>query len=183
MEDNQYRFEHEQAEQWLAHLKAHGFVVVKALSSQEVAQAKDFFWEWLEALGSGIKRDDPSTWVDQSWPGSGSMGFFVSYGGCHSKASWYIRTHTQVKSAFAKIWSTPELITSFDTFISWRPWWNEKSNKCWDPYVENLHIDQNPYHKRGFHCVQGMVPLLDVSSEGAGGLQVVPNTNNDKTQD
>jgi hypothetical protein len=55
------------------------------------------FWEWLEALGSGIKRDDPGTWADQNWPGSGSVGFFVSYGGCHTKASWFIRTHPKVK--------------------------------------------------------------------------------------
>ena len=27
-----------------------------------------------------------------------------------------------------------------------------------------------------------MVPLIDVSADGAGGLQVVPNTNNDETQ-
>ena len=54
------------------------------LQAEEVQRAKDYFWEWLEALGSGIKREDPATWVDANWPGSGSIGFFVSYGGCHS---------------------------------------------------------------------------------------------------
>lgn len=34
------------------------------------------------------------------------MGFFVSYGGCHTKASWMIRTHPKVQQAFAKIWKT-----------------------------------------------------------------------------
>lgn len=110
------------------------------------------------------------------------MGFFVSYGGCHTKASWFIRTHPKVKKTFKTIYDTPQLITSFDTFICWRPWWNEVSNKAWDPYVENLHTDQNPYHKKGFKCVQGMLPLIDVTAEGAGGLQVVPNTNNDICQ-
>ena len=43
-------------------------------------------------------------------------------------------------------------------------------------------MDQNPVHKQGFHCVQGMVPLVDVRADGVGGLQIVPNTNNDKTQ-
>jgi hypothetical protein len=52
----------------------------------------------------------------------------------------------------------------------------------WAPFVENLHIDQNPVQKKGFHCVQGMVPLVDVRSDGVGGLQVVPRTNNDQTQ-
>ena len=57
------------------------------------------------------------------------------------------------------------------------------ANKAWDPYVENLHSDQNPKSKKGFRCVQGMLPLVDVRVDGAGGLQVVPDTNNDKTQE
>jgi ectoine hydroxylase-related dioxygenase (phytanoyl-CoA dioxygenase family) len=57
------------------------------------------------------------------------------------------------------------------------------SNNCWNPYVENLHTDQNPSYKQGFHCVQGMVPLIDVHAGGAGGLQLVHDTNNDKTQE
>lgn len=52
------------------------------------------------------------------------MGFFVSYGGCHTKASWFIRTHPKVKETFKTIYDTAQLITSFDTFICWRPWWN-----------------------------------------------------------
>lgn len=31
--------------------------------------------------------------------------------------------------------------------------------------------------------MQGMVPLVDVRSDGVGGLQVVPSTNNDTVQD
>ena len=110
------------------------------------------------------------------------MGFFVSYGGCHTHASWFIRTRPNVKNAFAAIWNTQSLVTSFDTFISWRPWWNQEQSN-WHPYVENLHVDQNPYHKRGFHCVQGMVPLVDVEKDGVGGLMVVPKTNNDQFQE
>lgn len=44
-------------------------------------------------------------------------------------------------------------------------------------------MDQNPHYKRGFHCVQGMIPLIEVSADNVGGLQVVPQTNNDATQD
>jgi ectoine hydroxylase-related dioxygenase (phytanoyl-CoA dioxygenase family) len=128
-------------------------------------------------------RDEPITWNDKNWPGSGSIGFFVSYGGCHSQASWFLRTRPRVKEVFTKIWSLSELITSFDTFICWRPWWNPLGEGSWEPFVENLHIDQNPVSKRGFHCVQGMIPLVDVRSDGVGGLQIVPRTNNDKTQE
>lgn len=168
----------------MAHLHEHGSVVLRSvLSQEEVRRATELFWEWLEALGSGVRRDDPSTWQDKNWPGSGAIGFCVSYGGCHSHASWFIRTRPRVKAAFASIWSTPNLIASFDTFICWRPWWSKFAQSSWTPFVENLHCDQNPVAKRGFHCVQGMVPLVDVRSDGAGGLQVVPRTNNDRTQD
>lgn len=60
------------------------------------------------------------------------MGFFVSYGGCHTKASWFLRCHPRVQEAFKKIWKTDKLITSFDTMIAWRPWW---VNSSWKPFV------------------------------------------------
>jgi hypothetical protein len=114
----------------------------------------------MEDLGSGIKRNDSETWVNTAWPGLPDMGFFVSYGGAHTKASWFMRTRPKLKEAFAKIWGT---------------------NFKWTPYVENLHCDQNPSSKKGFHCVQGMVPLYKVDE--VGGLMVVPNTNNDHVQE
>ena len=142
-----------------------------------MSQGIDLFWDWMEGLNSGIDRKNPDTWANSTWPGNPDLGFFTSYGGAHSRASWFMRTRPRIKEAFAKIWNTTDLITSFDTFIAWRPWW---LNKSWTPYVENLHIDQNPHNKKGFHCVQGMVPLYDVDE--VGGLMVVPDTNNDDTQ-
>lgn len=104
------------------------------------------------------------------------LGFYSTYGGCHTKASWFIRCHPKVKGSFAKIWKTDNLITSFDTFIGWKPWW---VNKKWKPVVENLHVDQNPSFKKGLKCVQGMVPLKPVKKDYVGGLMTVPFTNND----
>jgi len=77
----------------------------------------------LEGLKSGIRRDDPTTWKNNAWPGVPDIGFFVSYGGCHTKASWYLRCQPKVQEVFKKIWDCEQLITSFDTFIAWRPWW------------------------------------------------------------
>ena len=42
-----------------------------------------------------------------------------------------------------------------------------------------MHIDQNPHFKKGFKCVQGMIPLKRVRKNEVGGLMVVPHTNND----
>ena len=90
-----------------------------------------------------------------------TLGFYSTYGGSHSKASWFIRCNTKVRGCFSKIWNTQDLITSFDTFIGWKPWW---VNPRWKPVVENLHVDQNPFFKKGLKCVQGMVPLKNVKA-------------------
>ena len=46
----------------------------------------------------------------------------------------------------------------------------------------NLHIDQDPFKKRGFHCVQGMVPFLDVTKD-IGGLILVPRSHTEEIQE
>merc|ERR1719390_131282 len=61
-----------------------------------------------------------------------------------------------------------------DTVIAWRPWHVEKS---WRPQTEGLHLDQNPFTKPQLDCVQGMMPLMDVT-EATGGLEVVPGSHN-----
>jgi len=99
------------------------------------------------------------------------------------EASWFLRGLKNVRETFGKIYDTNELITSMDTFIMWRPWKeNPSAKEDWEPSVERLHCDQNPVRKRGFHCVQGMIPLLPVTEE-SGGLQVVPDTNTDEVQE
>lgn len=153
-------------------------MIKAALTEEEVQKGISLFWDWLEGLNSGLKRDDHKTWKNPAWPGVPDLGFFTGYGGAHSQASWFMRTRPKVKEAFSKIWETNDLIVSFDTFIAWRPWWH---NPSWTPFVENLHCDQNPSLKKGFHCIQGMIPLYRVDE--IGGLMVVPDTNNDKTQE
>merc|ERR1712182_86412 len=99
----------------------------------------------------------------------------------HTKASWFLRSHPRVTKAFETIWETTKLLTRFDTFIAWRPWkMDPKTEKIWRPVVENLHIDQNPFHKRGRQAVQGMIPLFPVNSD-IGGLQVIPKSHIDGT--
>jgi len=119
-------------------------------------------------------------------PGVTSLGFLPTHGGGHSAAAWYLRTRPAIQEAFARVWEVKqeELLSSFDTFIVWRPWWDDGNGTyqtSWTPCVENLHVDQNPHYKKGLQCVQGMVPLLPVRKE-IGGLQVVPNTNTAEQQ-
>lgn len=111
--------------------------------------------------------------------GHEAHGLLLLVRGCHTRASWYLRLHPGVRRAFSAIWNTDGLITSFDTFIGWKPWW---LNPEWKPSVENLHVDQNPFHKKGFQCVQGMIPPKRVRKDEVGGLMVVPGSNNEEVQ-
>jgi ectoine hydroxylase-related dioxygenase (phytanoyl-CoA dioxygenase family) len=77
-----------------------------------------------------------------------------------------------VKAAFSAIWKTTDLIVSMDSLLLWKPWWHCES---WTPSSEGLHLDQNPFHKPNKECIQGMLPLYDVT-EVTGGLEIVPCT-------
>ena len=61
-----------------------------------------------------------------------------------------------------------------DCALIWRPWLGP--NGCGQvPQTEGLHLDQNPVSKPDLECVQGMVPLYDVTPR-TGGLAVVPGS-------
>ena len=125
-------------------------------------------------MGTGIDRHNPATWDDDRWPTSAHGGILPSYGIGHSESQWFLRSIPNVKKAFAKIWDTEELLTSFDGVSLWRPWninpnWKTESGQTW------FHIDQHPISRPGKQCVQGLVNLLD-SSEEIGGNVMVPRS-------
>jgi hypothetical protein len=98
----------------------------------------------------------------------------------HCQGAWTIRSHPTVRRAFASIWEDDSLIVSFDSPLVWRPWWLAHMEH-WRPYCEGLHVDQNPFHKPDRCCVQGMVPLYDVT-EVTGGLTVVHQSHTDEAR-
>ena len=52
-----------------AHLDERGFVVFRSVLDQgEVARANELFFDYVEALGSGVDRNDVNTWGDDRWP-------------------------------------------------------------------------------------------------------------------
>lgn len=167
-------------ENFIPHLQEHGYVVLKNVANEEtLEQSLNLFWNELASLGSGIERDDVSTWVDENWPGYFDRGFFNSHNLPQTEASWMLRSLPKIKQAFAKIWNTEDLLTSMDIMIGYRPWFVNENIEC--PFVEPLHRDQAT-NKKGFHCVQGMLILKDVMPE-IGGLQIVPGTNSPEYQD
>ncbi len=135
--------------------------------------AKRGYWDCIEQTNPGVLRDDVSTWgkwrVDP-------RGIMLNGDLLHCEGAWLVRGLPTVHSAFAHVWKDEDLIVSFDSTILWLPW--EGQNLFRRPHVEGLHIDQNPFSKPGLCCVQGMVPLIDVT-ESSGGLAVVPGSHRD----
>ena len=52
----------EDEETWKSELEREGFTVIRAVAGEEeVDKARSLVWEWLESLGTGIKREEPDT--------------------------------------------------------------------------------------------------------------------------
>jgi len=155
------------------YLANEGYVVFRSvLSDEELLQARDMFQEWLEEV-SPFRRDDISTY-DQQFVADGSTGICAKRGIGQSDFMWFVRTRSKVREAFAQIWGTEDLITSFDGCGVFRPWAYEPS---WKTSGMWWHIDQNAKYPegKGYQCVQGLVNLFDCD-ETTGGLTVKPRT-------
>ena len=166
----------ENTEEWMEQLSVEGYTVVAGVADKvQVEEARRLVWDWLAGLGTGIRREQPSTWKDEAWPdwpGMKKYGTCKSEGAAHKGATWFMRGLPNLKKVFAAIYRTEELIVSLDGMILWRPWKGMEARK---PGSSRLHVDQNPSKKPGFHCVQGMLPLYPVNAE-VGGTVVVPRS-------
>jgi hypothetical protein len=155
-----------------AYLDEHGYVVIaNALNSEEAKHAVDLTWDYLEQLGTGIDRNDVSTWDDDRWPTAVHGGILPGHGIGHSAAQWFIRSVPNVKKTFAAVWGTDDLLVSFDGMALWRPWafkpeWKTNRGGSW------LHIDQHPITRPGKQCVQGLVNLLPMSPKTGGNVLI-----------
>jgi len=157
----------------LKYLQEQGYVVFKSVLSEDaVIQAREMFNTWLEEV-SPFRRDDSTTY-DEDWVSDPSNGITTSYGVGHSDFMWFVRTRPKVMKAFAHIWGTPDLITSFDGCGVFRPW---AYNPNWKTISGWWHVDQNEKlpSGKGYQCVQGLVNLYDCD-ETTGGLTVKPGT-------
>jgi hypothetical protein len=155
------------------HLAEHGYVVIREVADREqTARIVHLFWDHLEGLGTGIKRDAPATWDDERWIGDPTTGILPDYGVPQSAMLWACRGLPRVEEAFARIWDTRDLLVSFDGGGAFRP---VSFKGRWKTRTSWYHVDQNGVHERGFQCVQGLVNLIDAGPE-RGGLVVVPGS-------
>lgn len=162
---------------WLDQLQNHGYVVIRGVGSPEqVAEAKELLWQGIEERHKDTDRKVPQTW---KFP-LNSPGIVPWL--AQSAGAWAVRGWPSLKRVFQQIWKAEDLIVSMDCVLVWKPWWIEDAKASWIPETEGLHLDQNPFSKPGFECVQGMVPLLPVT-EASGGLRVVPDSHLDSSKE
>jgi ectoine hydroxylase-related dioxygenase (phytanoyl-CoA dioxygenase family) len=172
------RFEHDDPNME-KYLEEHGYVVVKSVASaEEVARAKLLLWEFL-ATACDMKEHDPTTWTDANMNrvGRTQNGIMNERGVNQSEFLWFIRMLPKVKAAFARIYKTESLLTSFDGGNIFRPWNLDPPIPDSD-FVKTrggwMHVDQGRRLK-GLQCVQGLVTLTNASSE-TGGFCCIPGS-------
>ncbi|WWD19949.1 hypothetical protein CI109_104422 [Kwoniella shandongensis] len=156
---------------WRDELAQQGYTVVKgAVPTEKALQYREKAFEWLESFPLGFKRDDPKTWTNDCLPVHVKGGMFHSYGFCHEKYLWDLRCEPGIIDAFAKVWGTDELITSFDGGSIMLPKRTDvPDGGKWE------HMDQS-HHRKGFYCCQGLVNLNHCGPED-GGLMVLEGSN------
>jgi hypothetical protein len=92
-----------------------------------------------------------------------------------SEFQWHLRTLPNVKRAFASVWGTDKLITSFDGANVFRPWSEHSDRKTRGGWY---HVDQGKGKAGRKCCVQGLVTLTDATAS-TGGLVLLPGSHHD----
>ena len=151
----------------------------EVLTSAEVARALDLVWSFLEAQGTGVRRGQPSSWVDEDWsPSGGNPGLHSAYGLAQSEAAWYVRGKPRVQDVWAGCFDVrrDELITSFDGVALLRP---SGLKQSWATSAGNFHIDgrrgEGGFDPHERAVCQGLVNLLPTAANKAGNV-VVPRS-------
>lgn len=156
---------------WLGHLRAHGYATIPCvLSEDKVKDYKTSFWDWMESFGSGIDRNNSTTWKTENWPQS-IRGLIQHYRVGHAKFVWDIRTEKEVLEVFSTIWETEDLLVSFDGACLAKPSHIETTPET-DSWA---HLDQGPKKAGRFECVQGLMTFSEAGPD-LGGLVVYKNS-------
>lgn len=130
--------------EFLDELAEKGYCVIEdVLSEEEIAIAKNDFYNWLESHEQIKKIHNTIS----------PHCIFKHFEVGNQRHAWFIRTREKVQEPFRKIWNTDELVCSLDGSC-WRPKELKKKDKIW------THTDQAP-SKKGLRCIQGFVALTD----------------------
>ncbi|TVY30725.1 hypothetical protein LHYA1_G000377 [Lachnellula hyalina] len=161
-----------QTSDWRNDLQRDGYYVVKgAIPPERATQYRQQSLDWLSSFGTALNINDPSTWTASNLPVHSKFNLFKHYAVSHERFMWEVRMEPGVLGAFAHLWGTDELLSSFDSLNVTLPNRIDKPrNESWE------HIDQSPL-RDGRCCVQGFVNLSRAGPED-GGLVVYPGSHN-----
>lgn len=106
----------EQANELYRFAKDNGYVCVSnVITKEQNERLMSLLWDWAEGASSGLRRGDPSTWVNKNWLEMFSAGMFKYQGIGQSEALWTARCNEKIYRVFQALYNTDgPLMTSFD---------------------------------------------------------------------
>ena len=122
-----------------------GYVIIpNVLNINEVNKAKELFFKWKKSIPN---------FDDKIHNTINPYGVFKFHEVAHQEFAWFIRTRPQIIDIFKKIWSTDDLVVSFDgaCYMS-----SDciKKDKIW------THTDQAPNNSK-LTCLQSFISLTN----------------------
>src|SRR5687767_9853757 len=94
-------------QEWKQNLLDNGYSVKEnVITPQKAEEYVKRAWDWLEGLGTGIKRDDIKTQKTDNWPWGG-RGIIEYPSPSHEQWVWDARCEPNVIKTFEEIWGTP----------------------------------------------------------------------------
>lgn len=161
-------------------LQKYGYCVVEnVFTKKECENTIDGIWKWLEGLGTGIKKNDRTTWNNKSWPYALHQGM-IQYTLGQEEFMWKVREHINVLYLFYQIYNTFELLVSFDGAMFGRPpetKYVQVPTKSWlhtdQKIIKNIKLE-NVYNSNSY-SIQGIANFED-SDDKDGGLFIGKGT-------
>ena len=142
-------------------LQVQGWAIVRACSEERAAALLGKVWDDLEGLGTGIRRDDMTTWHGERWPQT-------THGLIQNQGSGLWRGVCEARLETVPVWEAlfrgAPCIGSFDAFSFGKPTYQAYAAKHGRepevPEVANwLHTDQARGKPDLLHHIQGALAL------------------------
>jgi hypothetical protein len=160
-------FKPDEVDNWKKYLEDEGFVVISdILQPNQYITGLELFKKDMSIVSPRFDFNNSNTWNINTCPimfGKG-MGIFNGFG--QSDFMWHIRTNSTVQSIFKSVYSTNDLVTSFDGFSMFVS--KSQKSKSW------LHIDQNPANQ--MYSVQSAYNYYPVKDYRDAGFVLVPKS-------
>tara|TARA_Y100000389_G_scaffold131817_1_gene129198 strand:- start:89 stop:1237 length:1149 start_codon:yes stop_codon:yes gene_type:complete len=164
-------------------LIARGYAVVDVCSPERAAELESEVWTDLEALGTGIDRNDPKTWTNDRWPQT-SHGLLQNQQVGLWEGTCLARLETE--ETWWQLLGQERVISSFDAIAVCRP---DSQERCYKAELRNqkekgegellsswLHTDQAKAKTQCLHHIQGAFAITDLGPAEQRTQLVVPKS-------